>query len=288
MEKVSQEENFFIKTVDVKIHDVYPVADDSAGKQNEALSETEMVKRVSEAAGIGLILVWQTIKEMEETHAVKSPPRKRNRKVLFAEGLAEILRQEEDMYQLDNIADEMELEFTVNTGSSDESDDLEWELETGDVSTENDVLTYYVGKWSAPVPRCELVKCESLSTPGGLYEPHLQLEEHNNSYGGRAVFSCAWGYRLMGPPGIECELNGNWSGPLPKCVPIQCPPPIIPVNGHLIQSEAAGMDGGRYAVGSLVQFACRGAHQLEGEASIICTENGFWSHPPPFFHLSIM
>jgi hypothetical protein len=74
------------------------------------------------------------------------------------------------------------------------------------------------GKWSAPVPRCELVKCESLSTPGGLYEPHLQLEEHNNSYGGRAVFSCAWGYRLMGPPGIECELNGNWSGPLPKCV----------------------------------------------------------------------
>jgi hypothetical protein len=43
------------------------------------------------------------------------------------------------------IADEMELEFTVNTGSSDESDDLEWELETGDVSTENDVLTDYVG-----------------------------------------------------------------------------------------------------------------------------------------------
>jgi hypothetical protein len=44
------------------------------------------------------------------------------------------------------IADEMELEFTVNTGSSDESDDLEWELETGDVSTENDILTDYVGR----------------------------------------------------------------------------------------------------------------------------------------------
>ncbi|XP_068909659.1 odorant receptor Or1-like [Tenebrio molitor] len=50
------------------------------------------------------------------------------------------------MYQLDNIADERELEFTVNTGSSDESDDLEWELETGDVSTENDVLTDYVAE----------------------------------------------------------------------------------------------------------------------------------------------
>lgn len=57
---------------------------------------------------------------------------------------------------------------------------------------------------------------------------------------------------------------------------------MAPVHGHLIQSESAGMDGGRYAVGSLVQFACRGAHVLEGEASIICTETGYWSHPPPF------
>jgi hypothetical protein len=59
--------------------------------------------------------------------------------------IGHVLRQEEDMYQLDTIADEMKLEFTVHTDSSDESDDLEWELETGDVSTENDVLTDYVG-----------------------------------------------------------------------------------------------------------------------------------------------
>ncbi|XP_023016189.2 locomotion-related protein hikaru genki [Leptinotarsa decemlineata] len=138
------------------------------------------------------------------------------------------------------------------------------------------------GKWSAPVPKCELVKCPPLDSAEGLEEPHLQIEEHNNSYGGRSIFSCAWGYKLLGPPGIECELSGNWSGPLPKCVPIQCQPPVLPLNGHLIQSEAPGMDGGRYAVGSLVQFACTGAHHLEGEASIICTETGFWSHPPPF------
>lgn len=138
------------------------------------------------------------------------------------------------------------------------------------------------GKWSAPVPKCESVKCPPFNTPGGLEEPHLQLEEHNNSYGGRAVFSCAWGYKLVGAPGLECEIHGNWSGKLPKCIPVQCPPPVLPVNGHLIQSESPGMDGGRYAVGSLVQFACKGAHLLEGEASIICTETGFWSHPPPF------
>jgi hypothetical protein len=56
------------------IHNIYA----KFREQNEALSKTEMVKRVSEAAAIGLTLVWQTIKEMEETHAVNSPPRKRN------------------------------------------------------------------------------------------------------------------------------------------------------------------------------------------------------------------
>jgi hypothetical protein len=57
------------------IHNIYA----KFREQNEALSKTEMVKRVSEAPGIGLTLVWQTIKEMEEAHAVNSPPRKRNR-----------------------------------------------------------------------------------------------------------------------------------------------------------------------------------------------------------------
>jgi hypothetical protein len=114
------------------IHNIYA----KFRKQNEAFSKTEMVKRVSEAAGIGLTLVWQTIKEMEETHAVKSPPRKRNRKILFDERLAEVGNSPK--------VTKLELEFTVNTGSSDESDDLEWELETGDVSTENDILTDYV------------------------------------------------------------------------------------------------------------------------------------------------
>jgi hypothetical protein len=43
------------------IHNIYA----KFREQNEAPSKTEMVKRVSEAAAIGLTLVWQTIKEME-------------------------------------------------------------------------------------------------------------------------------------------------------------------------------------------------------------------------------
>lgn len=66
-------------------------------------------------------------------------------------------------------------------------------------------------------------------------------------------------------------------------IAIQCPPPIAPLHGQLVEAGAVPTaEGGKYAVGSLVQFTCDGAHLLEGEASIVCTETGFWSHPPPF------
>ena len=55
--------------------------------------------------------------------------------------------------------------------------------------------------------------CPTLETE----DPHLTLVEHNTSYGGRAVFRCAWGYRLTAPPGVECEVDGQWSGPVPSC-----------------------------------------------------------------------
>ena len=50
-----------------------------------------------------------------------------------------------------------------------------------------------------------------------IEDPHLTLVEHNTSYGGRAVFRCAWGYRLTARPGVECEVDGQWSGPVPSC-----------------------------------------------------------------------
>ncbi|KAH0810032.1 hypothetical protein GEV33_012759 [Tenebrio molitor] len=95
----------------IMIHNIYA----KFREQNEALSKTEM----------------QTINEMEETHAVKSPPRKRNRKILFDEGLAEV--------------GEMEWNSPSTQARVTNQMILSGELETGDVSTENDVLTDYVG-----------------------------------------------------------------------------------------------------------------------------------------------
>jgi hypothetical protein len=63
------------------------------------------------------------------------------------------------------------------------------------------------------VPFCMPIICPRLE----IDDPHLTLVEHNTSYGGRAVFRCTWGYRLTAPPGVECEVDGQWSGPVPSC-----------------------------------------------------------------------
>ncbi|XP_055543249.1 locomotion-related protein Hikaru genki isoform X2 [Wyeomyia smithii] len=135
------------------------------------------------------------------------------------------------------------------------------------------------GNWSSPPPNCHPIQCPPLF----LEDPHLSLVELNTSAWGRAVFRCAWGYRLSGPPGLECEPNGHWSGPIPRCRAIQCPQPLVPINGRIDGTSGLNTFGQRrYAVGALVTFSCTEGHLLVGEASIVCTETGFWSHPPPF------
>lgn len=46
----------------------------------------------------------------------------------------------------------------------------------------------------------------------------LQLIEHNNTYGGRAVFTCMWGHKLSGSQSITCEGDGRWNGSVPTCL----------------------------------------------------------------------
>lgn len=61
---------------------------------------------------------------------------------------------------------------------------------------------------------------------------------------------------------------------------IYCPKPVVPENGRLL-TEASNRDG-KYPVGDLMIYTCDEGFQFVGESSIVCTENGFWSHPPPF------
>ncbi|KAL9921690.1 locomotion-related protein hikaru genki isoform 2-T4 [Glossina fuscipes fuscipes] len=131
------------------------------------------------------------------------------------------------------------------------------------------------GNWSSPAPTCHAVQCPRLT----LDDPHLSLVELNTSAWGRAVFKCQWGFKLTGPPTLECEPTGVWSGPVPRCKAIQCPTPVAPLNGRI---GGTNINQRRLTVGALITFSCNEGHTLVGEPSIICTESGFWSHSPPF------
>lgn len=61
---------------------------------------------------------------------------------------------------------------------------------------------------------------------------------------------------------------------------IYCPNPVLPEKGHLLTVSSS--KHGIYTVGDLMIYSCADGYVIVGESSIVCTENGFWSHPPPF------
>ncbi|KAF6201459.1 hypothetical protein GE061_003850, partial [Apolygus lucorum] len=76
------------------------------------------------------------------------------------------------------------------------------------------------------------------------------------------------------PKGLVLEMRPGEDG---KKKAVRCPPPKVPENGRLVEDE----NGGEYGVGSVVQFSCEVRHSLLGEGSIVCTDSGEWSQPPP-------
>lgn len=62
---------------------------------------------------------------------------------------------------------------------------------------------------------------------------------------------------------------------------ITCPIPATPKNGRIELLPGLQRERIVYRTGSLLRFSCLPGHQLIGQGSIICTENGTWSHSPP-------
>ncbi|XP_071649906.1 locomotion-related protein Hikaru genki isoform X2 [Temnothorax longispinosus] len=132
------------------------------------------------------------------------------------------------------------------------------------------ITCQYNGKWSTEVPHCEKIKCPEINIQENAL---LELNEHNNTYGEKALFTCMWGYKLSGSQSMTCERDE-----------ITCPVPETPRSGRIVEQPRYSKKqyhNRTYKVGALVRFACQPGHQLIGEAATICTENGTWSHDSP-------
>jgi len=49
-----------------------------------------------------------------------------------------------------------------------------------------------------------------------------------------------------------------------SCIAIQCPQPLIPLNGKIDSTSGAFPGQRKYAVGALLTFSCNEGHVLQG------------------------
>ncbi|XP_025051331.1 complement receptor type 1-like [Alligator sinensis] len=132
--------------------------------------------------------------------------------------------------------------------------------------------------WSGEVPVCQRIPCPL--PPEISHGGHSQPLKEGFYYGSAVIYVCDLGYQLTGEASIYCKTEdgqtGVWSGPLPECAVVQCPPPPAIANGkHSAQALEA------FPSGTSVHYSCDPGYSLFRRGFIHCTESGTWSLPYP-------
>ncbi|XP_035663519.1 P-selectin-like [Branchiostoma floridae] len=123
------------------------------------------------------------------------------------------------------------------------------------------------GTWTDYPPTCPIIKCPLLIGPlDGSFTGE-------NSYMDVAVFSCNLGHERQGAESITCLPDKTWSGDVPTCTRIQCPPLTAPVDGSMI---------GDNLYQDVVQFSCNLGYDLVGSGSSMCMPDRTWSDDVPY------
>ncbi|KAJ8277984.1 hypothetical protein GJAV_G00082450 [Gymnothorax javanicus] len=144
-------------------------------------------------------------------------------------------------------------------------------------STSNKLTCGSTGQWNDQQPRCEAVRCPSLSAPQeGSMSCSASLSDEM-SYGSTCNFSCAAGFRLQGPPSITCTASAQWSQETPSCEAIKCQSPEK--RAHMSVECSSSADSLR--VNSTCSFSCDEGFILTGAQSVRCSEAGEWSDQTP-------
>eukprot|EP00062_Callorhinchus_milii_P009370 gi/632953198/ref/XP_007892273.1/ PREDICTED: CUB and sushi domain-containing protein 1 [Callorhinchus milii] len=129
------------------------------------------------------------------------------------------------------------------------------------------------GQWSSHLPTCRVVNC---SDPGFVENAFREGEQsylQSIKFGSSVVYQCKWSFYLLGSAVLTCQANGLWDRSLPKCLPISCGHPGVPINGLL--------SGDKFTFGSIVRYLCNGGRTLIGNKTRVCQEDSSWSGSLP-------
>ncbi|XP_056125185.1 P-selectin isoform X1 [Rhinichthys klamathensis goyatoka] len=133
------------------------------------------------------------------------------------------------------------------------------------------------GNWSAPTPKCEVIRCGALeSFQHGIVQCQDRLE--NFSYGSLCWLECGAGFTLNGSNSTYCTSKGKWSQNLPDCQARQCSLLIDPSHGTVTCTHPHG----RFSFGTVCEVSCQAGFKLHGTPRMECLEMGKWTDTPPF------
>lgn len=122
--------------------------------------------------------------------------------------------------------------------------------------------------WSGTPPNCTLITCGDPGLPAN----GLRLGD-GVSVGQSVTFACQLGYVADGAVTRTCTNNGTWSGALPACRVVTCPPPP-PVRNGL-------PEGSVLEWGTSVSYSCLLGYERSFPAVLTCTGGGAWSGELP-------
>ncbi|XP_053549117.1 E-selectin-like [Bombina bombina] len=126
------------------------------------------------------------------------------------------------------------------------------------------------GSWSAIVPECQAIQCQSLNAPenGNI---HCQGK---STYNSRCSVTCAEGFNLIGASELTCASSGEWTSDIPECEAVQCPSLKAPENGYIDCQ-------GKLFYNSKCSFTCAEGFKLIGASELNCEASGEWTSFAP-------
>uniref|UniRef100_A0A8D0BPV5 CUB and Sushi multiple domains 1 n=1 Tax=Salvator merianae TaxID=96440 RepID=A0A8D0BPV5_SALMN len=129
------------------------------------------------------------------------------------------------------------------------------------------------GQWSSSLPTCRVVNCSDPGFVENAVRHGQQNFPESFKYGTSVVYHCKKGFYLLGSSALTCKANGLWDRSLPRCLPISCGHPGVPIN--------AVLSGDKFTYGAVVHYSCTGSRILIGNSSRACQENSRWSGTLP-------
>ncbi|XP_051233011.1 E-selectin [Dicentrarchus labrax] len=132
------------------------------------------------------------------------------------------------------------------------------------------------GIWNSSQPSCEAVQCPALQELQNGVASCGDDAGMRFSYGNTCSFSCAAGYRLVGPSSVTCT-SAEWSEKMPRCEAITCQNPDG--EAHLISQCSQPLTDLR--PNADCRCSCEAGFELHGARIIKCSEDGQWSEAIP-------